>query len=147
MQNSSVFKTTYQFQYNFVPILVFKQKLEYFAIYIDTKEYQFSIHFLLCIFSQLMKLNSIATFWSNVSKNTENFWRKFVSAFVLLMMLVSLRSLKLMEFSSPFFFFFLKTRNTDFSNPVARRMGQHNTLKDKHTGEELFIFTKPINRQ
>jgi hypothetical protein len=44
-------------------------------------------------------------------------------------------------------FFFLKTRNTDFSNPVARRMGQHNTLKDKHTGEELFIFTKPINRQ
>ncbi len=34
--------------------------------------------------------------------------------------------------------FVFKTRNTDFSNPVARRMGQHNTLKDKHTGEELF---------
>jgi hypothetical protein len=24
-------------------------------------------------------------------------------------------------------------------------MGQHNTLKDKHTGEELLIFTKPIS--
>jgi hypothetical protein len=43
-----------------------------------------------------------------------------------------------------FFIFFKKTRNTDFSNPVARRMGQHKTLKDKHTGEKLFIFTNPI---
>ncbi len=39
-------------------------------------------------------------------------------------------------------FFWKKHEKTDFSNPVARRMGQHNSLKEKHTGKGTIYFHK-----
>jgi hypothetical protein len=52
-----------------------------------------------------------------------------------------IRSLTFTRFSS-----FFKRQHITLSNPVARKAENTDTLKDKHTDEELFIFTKPIQQ-